>query len=41
MIPPCFYCDKDAKYTGPVQKVQEAYTIVDVCEDHFVYNEAS
>ena len=41
MITPCFYCNKEAKYTGNVDKVNDAYNVVDVCEDHFVSIESS
>ncbi len=41
MITPCFYCNKEAKYTGNVDKVNDTYNVVDVCEDHFVSIESS
>lgn len=37
----CHYCDKEAKYMGTVDKINKTYTLVDVCQDHFIYNEAS
>ena len=41
MMTPCFYCDKESKYTCAVDKIKDKYATVDVCEDHFIYNEAS
>lgn len=34
---PCFYCEEPAKYTGPVESVNDHLEVVEVCENHFVF----
>jgi hypothetical protein len=41
MVTPCFYCDKEALYGGSVEKTDDHYEVVEVCEEHFVFPSAS
>jgi hypothetical protein len=41
MVTPCFYCNKDAVYSGSVDLVEDDYEVVEVCEDHFIFPSAS
>ena len=40
-IPPCFYCEKPAEYTGEVVEHFGIFSIVEVCKDHYKNMEAS
>lgn len=34
-IPPCFYCDYPAEYTGEVAEKNGKFQVVEVCKNHF------
>lgn len=34
-VPPCFYCDYPAEYTGEVAEVEGVLKVVEVCRKHY------
>jgi len=41
MIPPCFYCESAAEYSGEVVEVNGKMTVIEVCKKHLTVNEAT
>ena len=41
MIPPCFYCESPAEYFGEVVEVNGIMKTVEVCKNHFKFQEAT
>ena len=41
MIPPCFFCSNPAEYFGEVVEVDGVMKAIEVCKNHFKFQEAS